>query len=364
MIGIESAAMGLALVLCGGAPVTEQQFGVWFDAASAGRLVVSEPTARRAAGFRYVFVAGLGNERMPGYFGQNINELETQGVPQDAITVLAPTSSRSVAENSDDFRDEMKRIAERDGRKLVVIAHSRGACDVMNFAIRNPDFVDRRIEAMFLIQGPFGGSALADYVVGQGKPMDDRMPRGHRIVAHFIGKHERSLVAKGYHGGLPALTRESSRAYWAKLMKANPEAIETIGPKVFYIAAQSDPSRLRLFQRSTGTYLDTYYGPNDGMVAVEDQVLEGVGTRLGPINAGHADLTRRFPATNSGRQDRRALIQCIIAAVGRSDPMTLKTDATVTAAHDPAKTLDRQVHQTAMPTPKEKPSRGRDRRRR
>jgi pimeloyl-ACP methyl ester carboxylesterase len=364
MIGIESAVLGVALLLCGGAPVTEQQFGAWFDAASAGRLVVSEPTARRAAGFRYVFVAGLGNEQMPGYFGQNINELEAQGVPRDAITVLAPTSSRSVAENSDAFRAEMKRLGARDARKLVVIAHSRGACDVMNFAILNPAFVDRRVEAMFLIQGPFGGSALADYVVGEGKPMDDRMPRGHRFVARLIGKHERSMIAKGAHGGLAALTRESSRAYWAELMKANPEAVETIGPKVFYIAAQSDPSRLRLFQRSTGTYLDTYYGPNDGMVAVEDQVLEGVGTRLGPINAGHADLTRRFPATNSGRQDRRALIQCIIAAVGRSDPMTLKSDAAVTAARDQARTIDRQVRQAALPAPRENPSRARNSRRR
>lgn len=364
MMGIGSAVMGVAVMMCAGVPVTPKEFGKWFDAATAGRLVVSEPTARRAAAFRYVFVAGLGHEQMPGYFGQNIAELQAQGVPEEMITVLAPTSRHTVEENAGAFRDEMKRVAARGPQRLVVIAHSRGACDVMNFAIRNPAFVDRRVEAMFLIQGPFGGSALADYVVGEGEPIDNRMPRGHRIVARIIGKHERSMMARGDHGGLAGLTRESSRAYWTRLLEENPEAIEVIDPKVYYIAAQSDPSRLRLFQRSTGTYLNTYYGPNDGMVAVEDQVLPGVGTGLGPVTAGHADLTRRFPATNASRQDRRALIQCIVAAVGRSDPMNLKSEETVTASRRTAGTLDPAAERTAMPVAKERPARAGARRRR
>lgn len=364
MIGIESAVLGISLLLCGGAPVTQEEFGRWFEAAAVGKLIVSEPTAQRAASFRYVFVAGLGHEQMPGYFGQNIAELEAQGVPPDAIVILAPTSRKTVAQNAAAFREEMRRVAQKGPQRLVVIAHSRGACDMLNFALRNPMFVDERVEAMFLIQGPFGGSALADYVVGEGEPMDRRMPPGHRIVAHFIGKHERSMIAKGDHGGLAGLTRENSRAYWTKLQDENADAITIIAPKVYYIAAQSDPSRLRLIQRTTGTYLDTYYGPNDGMVAVDDQSLPGLGTSLGPLNAGHADLTRQFPATRSGRQDRRALIQCIVAAVGRADPMTAKITESTTASRDAEKTLDRDAQRTALPLKKERPTRARSTRRR
>jgi hypothetical protein len=35
------------------------------------------------------------------------------------------------------------------------------------------------------------------------------------------------------------------------------------------------------------------------------------------LEAGHADLTRRAPASRAGRRSRRALIQAILMAVGR-----------------------------------------------
>ena len=88
-----------------------------------------------------------------------------------------------------------------------------------------------------------------------------------------------------------------------------------MGPKTFYVTSRVPPSRLRFFHRAIATYLQTYYGPNDGMVAVRDQSLPGLGTCLGVLDAGHTDLTHRFPATRAPRRYRRALVQAILMAV-------------------------------------------------
>jgi pimeloyl-ACP methyl ester carboxylesterase len=321
MIGPVSALLGITLLLGGpteAPPIAPGEFRGWFEAASRGRLRIPEPVEREVRGLRYVFVGGFGNERMPGYFAQNARELRAQGVPRRSIHFLYPSSRRTVEENRDSVRDEFLRIAAAGPGRLVVIAHSRGACDALAFALHEPRFVRDRVAALFLVQGPFGGTGLADYVLGEGTAMDRRMPPGHRLLALVLGRREKALVGRGRHAGLAGLTREASRSYWRRALREHADAIAVVGPKVYYIESQARPSRLRLFLRSMAWYLGTYYGPNDGVVALGDQTLPGLGTSLGVLDAGHADLTRRFPATRARSGTRRALIRSILMAVGHS----------------------------------------------
>src|SRR5262249_34070830 len=148
--------------------------------AVGGRLAIPEPVARRARGFRYVFVGGFRAGPMPGYFAQNAAELRAIGVPRRRIHFLFPSSRHSVEENRAAVRDELGRIAEEGPERLVVIAHSRGACDALAFALHGPQLVRDRVKALFLVQGAFGGTGLADYLLGTGEPMDGSMPHGHR----------------------------------------------------------------------------------------------------------------------------------------------------------------------------------------
>ncbi len=203
------------------------------------------------------------------------------------------------------MREVLLRIAEDNPERLVIIAHSRGACDALAFALNEPEFVRDRVEALFLVQGAFGGTGLADYVVGEGEPMDGQMPRVHRWIALAIGALERLLLERGRQGGLVGMTRDASRAYWNDVLEAHADAVPIVGPKVYYVASCARPADLALFQRAMAWYLGAYYGPNDGVVAVDDQTLPGLGTSLGVLEAGHADLTRRFPATRSKRRLRR-----------------------------------------------------------
>ena len=171
--------------------------------------------------------------------------------------------------------------------------------------MQNPEFVASRVEALFLVQGPFGGTGVADYVIGEGPPIDSLLPFPHRVVALALGRIEESKLARGKHGGLTALTRRASRAYWEMALKENQAAIKVVGPKTFYVTTKTKPSHLRLFLKSTAFYLGAHFGPNDGMVAIDDQTVAGLGTVLAVLDAGHTDLTHRFPSALPNRRLRR-----------------------------------------------------------
>jgi pimeloyl-ACP methyl ester carboxylesterase len=299
--------------------VTAEEFQNWFEKACHGELRIPESVSCRARCFRYVFVGGLQTSRMPGYFHQNITELRAHGVPRHAIHIMHPSSRRTVEENRAPVREELCRIACEGPERLVIIAHSVGGCDALAFALHEAPFVCERVEAVFLVQAPLGGTALADYVVGTGHAMDDQMPAGARRVATALGEMERFRMHRGPHAGIRELTRDAVRAYWDRVLEDCARAIPIVGPKLFYIESLASPDSLSPLPRATGRYLGTYYGPNDGIVAAGDQSLPELGTSLGVLDAGHADLTRRFPAARTGRQYRRALIQSILMVVGRTD---------------------------------------------
>lgn len=320
-MGINTAGLlTLALIAAGSNPIPEVdpgEFQGWFDRAAKGRLRIPEEVQARAIRLRYVFVSGLGNERMPGYFAQNAAALRALGVPPEAIHEIQPSSHAGLAENLEVIRDGVLDAAAAGPEPLVIIAHSRGACEVLAFALREPDFVHDHVAALFLVQGPFGGTGLADYVLGEGEPMDRQMPPRARLVAKAVCALERSSLRRGRHGSLEELTQDAASEFWRHELEANAEALAVVGPRTFFVEATVPPSRQRLLRKPLARYLHTYYGPNDGVVLESGQSLEGLGTCLGPLEVGHTDLTHRYPAARAQPRLRRALVQAIVMAVGR-----------------------------------------------
>ena len=314
-----SLLLMLAPILAGDGPgpdTAATRFRRGFEAAGAGSTAFPGEVEEGARRFRYVFVGGFCNERMPGYFAQNARELRARGIPRRAIHYIYPSSHRTIEENFAEVRDRFLAIGGEGPEELVIIAHSRGACDALAFALRDGDFARDRVHALFLVQGPFGGSGVADYVTGEGPPMDGRMPTGRRVVAHVAAGAERLALGRGKHGGLPDLTRRASSAFWGRMLEEHADAIPILGPKTFYVTTETDPAQLRLVRRATGSYLETYFGPNDGMVALEDQSLPELGTVVATLDAGHSDLTNGYPKGRADRGLRRALMQGILMAVG------------------------------------------------
>jgi hypothetical protein len=156
-------------------------------------------------------------------------------------------------------------------------------------------------------------------VTGEGAPLDRRIPLKYRVIAHLLGRLEKRLLGRGKHGGLPELAREASQDFWEHALKEYADAVPIVGPKTYYITAESPLARLRLFKRAMAWYLRTHFGANDGVVALEDQSLAGLGTVIAVLEAGHTDLTNRFPSARAKRRLRRSLIQGILFAVGREE---------------------------------------------
>jgi hypothetical protein len=256
---------------------------------------------------------------MPGYFAENARELRAMGVARSAIHFIYPSSHATVTENTRVVREQFEDFASQGDEKLVVIAHSRGSCDTLAFALQNSEFAQEHIHSMFLIQGPFGGTGLADYLVGEGPAIDGGMPLGHRVVAHTVAKAEGFLLSHGKHGGLPELSRRASEDFWTDLLEETSAAIPIVGPKTFYITSQIPPSRHKVFQRAMASYLERNFGENDGIVALSDQSRPELGTVLAVLDAGHTDLTNRFPSGKASQRMRKAVVDAIVVAVGRSD---------------------------------------------
>jgi pimeloyl-ACP methyl ester carboxylesterase len=312
--------LALQVVACDagqpGPVIPAAQFRAYFEAARAGRLEIPQKVLDEALRYRYVFVGGFHNERLPGYFVQNAKELRAQGISKQAIHFIYPSSQETVAGNARAVREQFEDIAAQGPEKLVVIAHSRGACDALAFALQNPEFITEHVHALFLVQGAFGGSPIADYVVGEGPPIDRRMPIGHRVVAHSLANIEGFLLDRGKHGGLTSLTREASLSFWKDILKESSAAIPIVSPRTFYITSQIPPSGHRFFQRPIATYLEIHYGENDGIVALEDQSIGGLGTVLAVLDAGHTDLTNKFPSGRAATNMRKAVVDAIIMGIG------------------------------------------------
>ncbi|MEW4567386.1 alpha/beta fold hydrolase [Tautonia sp. JC769] len=312
-----------AALLLGGvhpAPAIEPtEFQDWFLSSFDGTLQLDEELVERIQGFRYVFVMGLMNERSPGYLEQNVRELRGLGVPSRRIHRIAPSSDARIRENLDEIRAAFRAIADQGPEPIVIIGHSRGACDALAFALHEAAFVSERVVALFLIQGPFGGSGAADYLLGSGIPMDRQIPPPTRALATLMRNAAAKRLENGKHEGIVDLTTDASERFWGRLLAARRSAIPIVGPRTFYIEATVPPSRQPPFRRPVARYLETYYGPNDGLVAVGDQYLPELGTRLGILDVSHMDLTHRFPAARPQRRLRGALVQAIAVAVGRID---------------------------------------------
>jgi len=314
-------AIFVGAALLAGAPSAADRDSVsnfegWFASARARRLELPAATLERAKGYRFVFVGGFRNERMPGYFSQNMGELRALGIPRKQIETILPSSSKTWEENAAKVRAGFSEVAAKGPERLVIIGHSRGACDALAFAFANPGFVRDRVEAIYLIQGPFGGSGVAEYVLGRGMPTDRRMWAGQRFVASIMGRLARVAAGRSGLGALEGMTREVSRAFWDATIRRDAEALATVGPRVYFIRSQIHPSRQRIFRRVIAWYQRIYLGPGDGMVELADQALPGVGKILGTLEAGHADLTHRFPASGAPAQFRRALTRSLLMALG------------------------------------------------
>lgn len=283
-------------------------FRAWFERESQHPTALAPGALKAARAYRYVFIAGFLNEGFQiGYFNQNRQTLLDAGVKPGAIEVLFPKSGNTVPENVAVLAQRLPEIAAKGPEKLVLIGHSKGAVEALAFAVGAPEFVRARVQAIFLVQGAFGGSGIADYITGTGHPLDDRMaaiPRALFALAAGWGE----LLDTRIDGGFQSLSRLHAAELWQRL----PRLPADLEDRVLFVRSQREPDKVCPLLWITAKYLATYYGPNDGLMAISDQWLPDAGRLLADLDADHAGLTVARPISDWPAQVRRAFMRALL----------------------------------------------------
>jgi hypothetical protein len=276
--------------------------------------VVSDNAKENAKKYRYIFIAGFLNEGFVGYFKDNIDFLKNLGVPKNQIHIVYPDSTAGVAENIDPLRDELQKLSNQGTQKLVLIAHSKGGAEALGLSIKYAAFVKEKVEYLFLIQAAIQGSGVADYIQGVGKPLDKQMSAWHRFVFEMTAETGQ-LLDKMINSGLGSLTHLQAQQLWELLLKKYGKPDETVAEKIYYIRASKNPSDMANIIVCTGHYLHTYYGKNDGLVELKDQLHSDIGTSLIVVEADHTDLTTNHLMSSMKKPIRQALTASIIESL-------------------------------------------------
>ncbi len=238
------------------------------------------PGAENPQGYDYVLVGGLIADYLHrvGYFSIFRSELKEQGVPGNQIHLLFPPSDLSVEDNAESaIPEKWGAISAKSDRPIVIVAHSKGAVETVEFLLRNPQVLER-VEAVFCLQGAFGGSELADFLMKEyeapGRPDSWWARSGMRAIRTLDG------FLHGRIAGVESLTTARARDRVLGWYRERPDALKKLIPKLVFITTNADPKTMDLRTRVGGRYLSSVGAlENDGAVAEKNQFIPGLSNR-------------------------------------------------------------------------------------
>jgi pimeloyl-ACP methyl ester carboxylesterase len=239
-------------------------------------------------GRHVIFVAGFGNETIPGYFTDNI--AATRALGGEASTVSPPSWSAV----PDDVRLIEAEVAKHPDTPVVLVGHSKGGAGVLLTALTHPELVlTGRVEAVIVVQGAVGGSPLADALV--------KLP--------FFG-----------HAGARSLTPEVARTTFRRTVaelraRLTPEEQAALFARVFYVRSAHRQTTTTALLAPTQAVLGAR-ADNDGLVPIADMKLDD-GVDLGVLDADHAALTVSSFVSVSTPEERRTFTTALYREVGR-----------------------------------------------
>jgi hypothetical protein len=106
----------------------------------------------------WILVGGLFTERYPGYFDHARRRMEELGL--DVWDARIDTDA-TVGRNAAKIRELIRTVAARTGRLVVLVAHSKGGCDV-GAALSGPDAPLEHVAAVVSMGAPWRGTPLAE----------------------------------------------------------------------------------------------------------------------------------------------------------------------------------------------------------
>lgn len=112
-----------------------------------------------AKDYVYLQVPGLITEHYPGYMDENVKRLQDRGLTVHRSRI---DTDLGVEKNAETLRNEINDLAQKTGKKVVLLAHSKGGPDAA-LALRDRRTQDN-VHLFVAIQPAYGGTPVADTV--------------------------------------------------------------------------------------------------------------------------------------------------------------------------------------------------------
>ncbi len=261
--------------------------------------------------FEYVFIAGFLNEGLLGYFKDNKKALLVNGVPKKQIHIINPSSNKGLSQNIPLILKKLKEIRNLKKKKLIIIAHSKGAAETLGLAMLHSDFIENNVHKIYLVQGALKGSGVADYIQGVGPAMSKDAPLKARLWFYLAGRTARAMDPI-INKGITSITHEYAKNYWEDIFNKVGAPSNSLSQKIGYITSYEHPKKMSDVVDCTGWYLHTSFGKNDGLVELKDQYFKNFGNLLIVMKADHTDLMTFKPLSNVSKNVRFSLMEAIL----------------------------------------------------
>ncbi|MBT4792347.1 MAG: hypothetical protein HON90_12320 [Halobacteriovoraceae bacterium] len=206
----------------------------------------------------YLFVGGIfGGLLRPkiifSYF-QDMEKLLQRVDPNCHTEFLQNPCWKSVNHGSLLISNKLEELCEKNGFEVVIISHSRGALELLNFSKNYPELAKHKNIKKFIFSSPlFGKSHVAEFL--------------HQNLRHILPRGLKKALLEVSHDGV----RLEAQELWSQCMNS----IKT--KSLLIKTATHNIGHIPLFLRPTYFIIKKYAGENDGVLALSSQIsLPGI----------------------------------------------------------------------------------------
>jgi triacylglycerol lipase len=222
-----------------------------YRAAADGAKAGTNQLPPDAKEYIYLVVPGLFTEHYPGYMKDNMARMKKLGL--DARMVEIDTDA-SVEDNAKVIRDTIKKIAEAEGKEVVIIGHSKGGVDTTAAMAQYPELYEH-VRAVIAMQTPYGGTPVATDIAS------------NQTLLGLVG----SAIKRLFKGDQRALTDLTYQARQAFVHEHNYDA-----SKVATVSYATTGGPTVSTVGPAASYMKRQYGlESDGLVPMADAVVPG-----------------------------------------------------------------------------------------